>query len=56
MFFVSCCDSAEVSDFTEEALDLIAIFVEETAEARDVLPVRHRLAAGPGTPAFEFSV
>src|SRR3546814_19306419 len=38
-------------EFAEETLDEVAIAVEERAERRDALAVRHGLDAGP-SPAF----
>lgn len=49
MFFVSCGDGSEVFDLAEETFDLVSVPVEEGAEGGDILPVGHRLDAGPGS-------
>ena len=46
-FIVSVCNGAVMLEFAEEALDAIAIAIEEWAERRDADSARHRLDAGP---------
>ena len=44
---------SEVFELVEEALDEVAVAVEEGAEGRDVLAVWHRLDVGPGAACGE---
>ena len=46
-------DGAEVLELVEEALDEVALAVEEGAERRAPLTVRHRLDASPGAARGE---
>lgn len=48
VLFVARGDGPEVFELAEEALDEVAISVEEAAEGRDVPAVWHRLDVGPG--------
>src|SRR3546814_8911756 len=43
---IAGCDGAEMFEFIEESFDEITVSVEERAESRDVLTVRHWLDAG----------
>ena len=47
MLFEARRDGPEVLDLVKEAFDEVAIAVEEGAEARDALAVRHRLDVRP---------
>lgn len=47
MLFVSRGDGPEVLEFVEEALDDVAISIEEAAESGDMNAVRHRLDVRP---------
>src|SRR5262249_15802530 len=49
MLFEARCDCPEMLEFAEEALDQIAIAVEEGAEGRDPHATGHRLDVGPST-------
>src|SRR5262249_20523716 len=51
MLFEPRCDGAEMLEFAEEALDQIAIAVEEGAEGRDPHATSHGLDVGPCTVA-----
>ena len=53
VLFVARGDGPEVFELAEEALDEVAISVEEAAEGRDVLTVRHRLDVSPGAAGRE---
>ena len=52
-FVISGSDGPEVFEFVEEALDEIAMAVEQRAEGRGVQPVRHRLDVGPSAARRE---
>src|SRR3546814_13353190 len=43
---IAGCDGAVMFEFIEESFDEITVSVEERAESRDVLTVRHWLDAG----------
>ena len=53
VLFEASCDSPEVLELVEEALDQVAVAVKPSAEDWNVYPVRHWLDVGPGTPACD---
>ena len=53
MLFEAGGDGPKVLEFIEEALDEVAVAVEERAECRLVDPAGERLDVGPGTAAGE---
>src|SRR5579862_1861584 len=48
VFFEARSDGSEMFDLVEEALDEVAISVEEGAKSRDIDPSRHWFDVGPG--------
>src|ERR1051326_4342818 len=47
VLFEACSDGSEMLELVEEALDEIAVAIEEGAEGRDVDAPRHGLDVGP---------
>ena len=54
MLFEAGCDGSEVLELVEEALDKVAVAVEEATEHRDVDAPGQGLDVGPSAPFGEF--